>query len=161
MYALPAGRAGSLSRSCLPRRQIRSRMRGCRSVRPVVRRSANEFRWSWWSLLCVCCDLDLILAPHPSEIQGHKASDFGTTRTDSAGQTSREVDLLGPVLGVGVVTAPGHEGGDLGTAGQIELHEDVAHVVLDGLLGEMNALADLAVRHPFGDEADDAALLRG
>ena len=56
---------------------------------------------------------------------------------------------------------PGREHRGLGAALHSELREQVRDVVLDGLLGEEHALADLAVREPLGDEIEDLALLLG
>src|SRR6476619_2708673 len=41
--------------------------------------------------------------------------------------------------------------GGLGAALHAELRQQVAHIVLDGLLGEVHRLADLTVGHALGD----------
>src|ERR1022692_4048030 len=145
-------------RSCFPRRRNHSRSRGCRSVRSAVRKSANEFHWSWW-VSPYLIDLSLILGLCASRSQCHKASILGR-RTPLRG-TNVPVAGLGPGLGVSAVLPFGHERGHLGTSREIELHKDVAHVVLHCLLGEMHLLADLTVGHSLGDKPDDASLLRG
>src|SRR5690606_22516971 len=55
----------------------------------------------------------------------------------------------------------GREHRDLGAALEPERREDVRHVVLDGLLREVEALADLAVGQALAGGRDDLALLRG
>ncbi len=49
----------------------------------------------------------------------------------------------------------------LRAAPHAEFGQQVRHVVLDGLFGEEELLADLAVGHSFGDEVEDSALLFG
>src|ERR1022692_1838307 len=88
--------------------------------------------------------------------QCHKASTRTLSRADR-GDKGPELKL-GPVLGA-AAPSPGHERGHLRAAREIELHEDVADVVLHGLLSEVNLLADLAIGHPLGNQADDAPLL--
>ena len=55
----------------------------------------------------------------------------------------------------------GPVGGDLGTPAHAEFGEQVRDVVLDGLLGEEHALADLAVGQALGDQLEDRAVPAG
>ena len=67
-------------------------------------------------------------------------------------------------LRIVVLAALGQAGrvrGGFGAAAHAQLGQQVGHVVLDGLLGQEELLADLAVGHTLGDEIEDAALLVG
>jgi len=46
----------------------------------------------------------------------------------------------------------------VGSAARLKLREQVAHMRLDGLLREEEALADLAVHEPVGDELQNLDL---
>src|SRR2546428_338132 len=50
--------------------------------------------------------------------------------------------------------------GGLGAPGHLELRQDAGHVVLHGLLGESQVLADLLVGLPVRDLREDTLLLR-
>src|SRR5881394_451901 len=54
----------------------------------------------------------------------------------------------------------GQVGRGLGPAADLQLREDRRHIVLDGLLGQLQPAADLAVRVALGDQGQDALLLR-
>src|SRR4029077_12636639 len=54
---------------------------------------------------------------------------------------------------------PSEIGGGLGTARYLQLGEDARHVVLDGLLGELQVDTDLPVRLAAGDLSKDPLLL--
>src|SRR5438093_1518898 len=99
-------------------------------------------------------------APEPS--QGTVTSSLFMTSdaTRAAGQptgsfgprsTGRSGSVLRPALR--------HERGRLGAAGEAELVQDAAHVVLHRLLGEEERGPDLAVGLPFGEVPEDLALL--
>ena len=55
----------------------------------------------------------------------------------------------------------GGVGGRLGAPLHAQLGQQVRHVVLHGLLGQVHRLADLAVGLALGDQVEDAPLLRG
>jgi hypothetical protein len=54
-----------------------------------------------------------------------------------------------------------NEGGGLSATLHAQLGQQTRHVVLDGLLGQVQALADLTVRQTLTDEFKDATLLLG
>ena len=54
--------------------------------------------------------------------------------------------------------APDGERGSLDAATEPQLAEDVAYVVLDGLFGEVETLANLLVREAVSDEVEDLQL---
>src|SRR6266545_3149463 len=62
--------------------------------------------------------------------------------------------------GAGGGGVAGQVRGGLGPAGHLELRQDARHVVLHGLLGEVELLADLAVGAPVRDQRQDPFLLR-
>ena len=90
---------------------------------------------------------------------------MGEERAGGTGRTARSWSGLSGVRagpsdrGRSYSTEPGsggvagEVGGGLGAPGDLELGQDRAHVVLDGLLGEMELVADLAVRATVGDLA--------
>src|SRR2546430_4196031 len=58
----------------------------------------------------------------------------------------------------GSVTARRHPGGDLGTRVEPELVQDVADMAVDGVLGDVEARADLLVAQALGDQPGDLCL---
>src|SRR5699024_4934063 len=75
------------------------------------------------------------------------------------------VDGSGPAVPVAVSVASspqfGDEHGRLSTSFEVQLGEQGRHVVLHGLLGEVEAFPDLSVGHSLTDEVEDLAFLRG
>ncbi len=55
----------------------------------------------------------------------------------------------------------GHERGCLGTALHSKLAQDVTHIVLDRLLGEVDSAGDLTISLALGNQSEDAPLLLG
>ena len=53
------------------------------------------------------------------------------------------------------------EYGSLRAVGESQFGEDVGNVGLHGLVAQVEPLADLDVRHPFGDEPENFALALG
>src|SRR5579859_4613412 len=86
-----------------------------------------------------------------------------STRTDSMGPTMRnaEGDAGGAKVPLLVAEDPRREGGGLGAALHAQLVEQRGHVVLHGLLGEEEVLADLPVGQALADELQDLLLLGG
>src|SRR5205807_10227399 len=64
------------------------------------------------------------------------------------------------LFGAGGAGVAGHVGGGLGPAADLELGEDGRDVVLDRLLGQLEADPDLAVGVALGDHRQDPLLLR-
>ena len=58
-----------------------------------------------------------------------------------------------------ITVRPIHSG--LGATLHAELRQQAGHVVLDGLLGEEQPFADLAVGQPVADQAENLTLARG
>src|SRR5690349_14093432 len=57
---------------------------------------------------------------------------------------------------IALLIAPGaHPCGDLRAVGEVELGEDVLHMVLRGAFGDEQSFRDLAVREPFGHHPCD------
>ena len=67
----------------------------------------------------------------------------------------------GAAAGRLLVEDPCRVGGGLGAALHAEFGEEGGDVVFDGLFGEEEAVADLAVGEAFADEGEDAAFLVG
>src|SRR6185312_3501966 len=78
----------------------------------------------------------------------------------AAGRGSGGRVVPGRPLGV-CAEYPGGIGGGLGPALHAELGEYAGDVVLDGLLGQEEPVADLPVGQSFADELEDAPLLVG
>src|SRR6202171_1299250 len=71
----------------------------------------------------------------------------------AAGQVSR------PWFSSDRLAMPGEIGRGLGAARHLQLGKDARHIVLDGLLGEFQVIADLSVRLAVRDLAEDPFLL--
>src|SRR5581483_1415650 len=117
-------------------------------MRPTA---TSAIRRRHWSL--VSCSRNAPLACMSRSCQG------ANRRPRAQGPSS--AGTWGILVVVVLAEDPGGISGGLGAAFHAELGEQRRDVVLDGLLGQEDALADLPVGQAFADQLEDLALLVG
>src|SRR4051794_809053 len=113
-----------------------------------------------WLTGSTCGPASLAQASRPRRTEASNRMHSGGSSASARCQVD-VIPLLRSTLVCSALRVLGGEDGRLGAPLEPELGEHRGDVVLHRLLGEVHLGGDLAVGHPFADQLQDPALLRG